>query len=327
MEYRRLGSSGLKVPALTLGAGTFGGQGPLFGAWGNTDVKEASRLIDICLDAGAAMFDTADVYSNGASEEVLGGAIKGRRDKVILSTKATFRHGAGPNDVGSSRHHLIEACEGSLRRLGTDHIDLYQLHGFDALTPVDEALRALDDLVRAGKVRYIGASNYPAWRLMEALWQSDRNGFERFISYQPQYSLMERAGFEVEAMPLCRHHGLGVMPYSPLACGFLTGKYRRGVNIESVRAEEVRALYANERGFALIDRLEEIGRAHGKTVAQTALAWLLTNSVVTSPIVGANTAAQLQESLGAAGYRLDAAERESLDALSAYPRNWRPIWD
>jgi aryl-alcohol dehydrogenase-like predicted oxidoreductase len=181
--------------------------------------------------------------------------------------------------------------------------------------------------VRAGKVRYMGASNYPAWRLMEALWESDRHNLASFVSYQPQYSLMERAGFEIEAMPLCKHHGLGVMPYSPLAAGFLSGKYRRGVKIDSTRASEVNELYANERGFKLIDELEKIGRVHGKSVSQTALAWLLTNPVVTAPIIGANTAVQLQESLGAAGYRLTSAEMQSLHELTKYPKNWRPIWD
>jgi len=244
-----------------------------------------------------------------------------------------LRRGAGnlypgdPNGGGSGRKSIISACENSLRRLQTDYIDLYWLHMWDKLTPIDETMAALDDLVRAGKVRYIGASNYPAWRLMEALGQSDRHNYARFVSYQPQYSLMERAGFEIEAMPLCRHHGLGVMPYSPLARGFLTGKYRRGVKVQSARAGEVQQDYANERGFALIHKLEKIGRAHGKTVAQTALAWLLTNPVVTAPIIGANTTTQLQESLGAAGYRLNAAEMESLHVLTAYPRNWRPIWD
>jgi aryl-alcohol dehydrogenase-like predicted oxidoreductase len=233
----------------------------------------------------------------------------------------------GPDAEGLSRARVIRCCEDSLRRLQTDHIDLYQCHWADLETPIDETLGALDDLVREGKVRYIGASNYPAWRLMEALGASERHGTERFVSYQPQYSLMERAGFEIEAMPLCRHHGLGVIPYSPLAGGFLTGKYRPGVNVKSSRAGEVREHYANERGFAVIDRLEAIGKAHGKTVGQTALAWMLTNPVITAPIVGANSAEQLADSLGAVGYRLSAAEMESLHVLTKYPRNWRPIWD
>jgi aryl-alcohol dehydrogenase-like predicted oxidoreductase len=223
---------------------------------------------------------------------------------------------------------VIECCEASLRRLRTDYIDLYQCHWADLETPIEETLAALDDLVTAGKVRYVGASNYPAWRLMEALWQSDRNGYVRFVSYQPEYSLMERSGFEIEAMPLCKHHGFGVIPYSPLAAGFLTGKYRRGVKPASSRAHDVKERnYESARGYAAIDELEKIGKQHGKTIAQTALAWLLTNPVVTAPIIGANSAEQLKESLGAAGYRLEAAEMQALNALTAYPKNSRPIWD
>jgi aryl-alcohol dehydrogenase-like predicted oxidoreductase len=329
MHYRRLGRTGLKVSELCLGTMQFG--------W-TTDEANSVAVMDAFVAAGGTFIDTADIYTMwgprglaaaGESEEIIGRWLKtrGHRDSLVIATKVRGKMWEGPDGEGLSRARVIRCCEDSLRRLQVDHIDLYQCHWVDLETPIDETLSALDDLVRAGKVRYIGASNYPAWRLMEALWQSDRHGMERFISYQPQYSLMERAGFEIEAMPLCRHHGLGVMPYSPLACGFLTGKYRRGVQVESIRAAEVRQLYANERGFAIIEVLEKIAHAHGKTIAQTAFAWMLTNPVITAPIVGANTAAQLQESLGAVGYRLSPDEMEVLNTVSSYPRNGRPIWD
>lgn len=329
MNYRRLGRSGLKVSELCLGTMQFG--------W-TTDEANSIAVLDGFVAAGGTFVDTADIYTTwgprglaagGESEVIIGRWMKERRNReaIVLATKVRGRMDEGPNGEGLSRKRVIAGCEDSLRRLQTDYVDLYQCHWVDLETPIDETLGALDDLVRAGKVRYIGASNYPAWRLMEALWQSDKHGYERFVSYQPQYSLMERAGFEIEAMPLCRHHGLGVMPYSPLACGFLSGKYRRGVAVESIRAAEVRELYAHDRGFAIVDALEAIARAHGKSIAQTALAWLLTNPVVTSPIIGANNVAQLNEALGAAGYRLTAEEMATLHQLSAYPKNWRPIWD
>jgi aryl-alcohol dehydrogenase-like predicted oxidoreductase len=329
MNYRRLGRTGMKVSELCLGTMQFG--------W-TTDEENAVAVMDAFVGSGGNFVDTADIYTTwgprglaagGESEEIIGRWMKarGNRADLVVATKVRGRMSEGPNGEGLSRRRVIAACEDSLRRLQIDHIDLYQCHWVDLDTPIDETLSALDDLVRAGKVRYIGASNYPAWRLMEALGQSDQHGYARFVSYQPQYSLMERAGFEIEAMPLCRHYGLGVMPYSPLACGFLTGKYRRGVKVESIRAEEVRELYANERGFAVIDALDEIARDHSKTVAQTAFAWMLTNPVVTAPIIGANTAAQLQESLGAVGYRLSAEEMNRLNELTRYPKNWRPIWD
>jgi len=329
MIYRKLGRTGLKVSELCLGTMQFG--------W-TTDEKNSVEVMDAYFTAGGNFVDTADIYTMwgprglaaaGESEEIIGRWMRarGNRSQIVLATKVRGKMWEGPDGEGLSRARVIRCCEDSLRRLQTDHIDLYQCHWVDLDTPIDETLSALDDLVHAGKVRYIGASNYPAWRLMEALWQSDRHNYARFVSYQPQYSLMERAGFEIEAMPLCRHHGLGVMTYSPLARGFLTGKYRRGVKVESIRAGEVQENYANDRGFALIDEMETIGRAHGKTVAQTALAWLLTNPVVTAPIIGANTTTQLQDSLGAAGYRLNAVEMESLHKLTTYPKNWRPIWD
>lgn len=329
MEYRNLGRTGLKVSELCLGTMQFG--------W-TTDEANAVQVMDAFVAAGANFIDTADIYTTwgprglaagGESELIIGRWMQARhnRSEIILATKVRGRMSEGPNGEGLSRRRVIECCDASLRRLQTDFIDLYQCHWADLNTPIDETLAALDDLVRAGKVRYVGASNYPAWRLMEALWQSDKHGYARFVSYQPQYSLMERAGFEIEAMPLCRHHGLGVIPYSPLACGFLSGKYRRGVDVQSIRAGEVRDLYAHDRGFAVIDALERISREHGKTIAQTALAWLLSNPVVTAPIIGANTVTQLSEALGAAGYRLTPEEMTTLQELTRYPRNWRPIWD
>ena len=329
MQYRKLGRTGLKVSELCLGTMQFG--------W-TTDEKSSVEVLDAFLAAGGNFVDTADIYTMwgpkgmaaaGEAEEIIGRwmADRGNRQNVVLATKVRGKMWEGPDGEGLSRARVIRCCDDSLRRLETDYIDLYQCHWADLDTPIDETLGALDDLVRAGKVRYIGASNYPAWRLMEALGASEKHGYERFVTYQPQYSLMERAGFEIEAMPLCRHHGLGVIPYSPLSGGFLTGKYRRGSSVKSIRAGEVREHYANDRGFAVIDQLEAIGKAHGKTVAQTALAWLLTNPVVTAPIVGANSADQLNDSLGAVGYRLAPAEMESLQALTKYPRNWRPIWD
>ena len=329
MNYRKLGRTGLKVSELCLGTMQFG--------W-TTDEKHSVEVMDAFLGAGGNFIDTADIYTTwgprglkagGESEEVIGRwmTARGNRQQIVLATKVRGEMWEGPDGEGLSRARVIRCCEDSLRRLKTDHIDLYQCHWVDLETPIDETLSALDDLVRSGKVRYIGASNYPAWRLMEALGASEKHGLERFVSYQPQYSLMERAGFEIEAMPLCKHHGLGVIPYSPLAGGFLTGKYRRGVQVESTRSGEVKEHYANDRGFALIDQIEAIGKAHGKSVSQTALAWLLTNPLVTAPIVGANTAEQLKDSLGVVGYRLSAAEMESLNGLTKYPRNWRPIWD
>ena len=233
MDYRRLGASGLKVPALTFGTATFGGKGDFFKAWGETDVGGARRLVDICLDAGVTMFDSADVYSRGESERVLGEAIKGRRDKVLISTKATFRLSDEPNDVGSSRFHLIRACEASLKRLGTDYIDLYQMHGFDAQTPAEETMSALDDLVRAGKIRYIGVSNFSGWHLMKALAVSDRYGYARFVANQTYYSLIGRH-YEWELMPLGLDQGVGAVVWSPLGWGRLTGKVRRGAKLPEV---------------------------------------------------------------------------------------------
>jgi aryl-alcohol dehydrogenase-like predicted oxidoreductase len=331
MQLRTLGRSNLNVTELCLGTMQFG--------W-TADEAASFAVMDAFGAAGGNFIDTADIYTTwgpaglaggGKSEEIIGRWLKarGNRAKIILATKLRGRMAEGPGGEGLSRARVIRCCEDSLRRLQTDYLDLYQCHSADLAVPIEETLGALDELVRAGKVRVIGASNYPAWRLMEALGRSDQQGYARFNSYQPEYSLMERAGFEIEARPLCRHHGLGVIPYSPLAAGFLTGKYRRGGTVDSVRAADIWKKYGTEQGFAVIAKLEEIGRAHGKTVAQTALAWLLTNPVVTAAIIGANTPAQLADSLGVVGYRLTPAEMAALHALTSYryPNDWRPIWE
>ncbi|MBS0631844.1 MAG: aldo/keto reductase [Verrucomicrobia bacterium] len=326
MHLRPLGRSALQVSELCLGTMQFG--------W-TADEAASFAVMDAFVAAGGNFIDTADIYTTwggdgmkgaGRSEEIIGRWMKarGNRDRVVVATKV---RGLMPDGEGLSRARVIRCCEDSLRRLQADVIDLYQCHWADLATPIEETLGALDQLVRAGKVRVLGASNYPAWRLMEALWASQRHGYARFESYQPEYSLVERAGFEVEARPLCKHYGLGVIPYSPLAGGFLTGKYRRGAAVDSIRAKDIFKKYGADRDFDLIEKLEAIGRAHGKTVAQTALAWLLTNPVMTAPIIGANTPAQLADSLGAAGYRLTPEEMQALNTLTDYPRNWRPIWD
>lgn len=329
MHLRPLGRSDLNVSELCLGTMQFG--------W-TADEAASFAVMDAFAQAGGNFIDTADIYTTwgplgiaggGKSEEIIGRWMKarGNRDRIVVATKVRGRMTEGPGGEGLARERVIRCCEDSLRRLQTDTIDLYQCHSADLAVPIEETLGALDELVRSGKVRAIGASNYPAWRLMEALAQSEKHGYARFNSYQPEYSLMERSLFEIEPRPLCRNYGLGVIPYSPLAGGFLTGKYRRGASVESVRAADIGKKYGNEQGFAVIEKLTEIGQARGKTVAQTALAWLLTNPVVTSAIVGANTPAQLADSLGAVGYRLDAAEMAALNELTRYPMNWRPIWD
>jgi aryl-alcohol dehydrogenase-like predicted oxidoreductase len=331
MEYRKLGRTGLKVSELCLGTMQFG--------W-TADVPASEAVMDAFAEAGGNFIDTADIYTNwvdgaggayaGRSEEIIGAWMerRGNRDDVVLATKVRGRMSDGPNGEGLSRARVLRCCEDSLRRLQTDHIDLYQCHWADLDTPIEETLSAMDILVRHGKVRYVGASNYPAWRLMEALWNADKRGYPRFDCYQPEYSLMERQLFEYEPMPLCRHYGIGVIPYSPLAGGFLTGKYRReGPRPDSVRAGGNLEKYGNDRGWSVIEALDEIAAAHGKTVAQTALAWMLTNPVITAPIIGANTPDQLNDLMGASGYRLSADEMERLNGLTSYPRNWRPIWD
>ncbi len=341
MEFRQLGRSGLQVPVLSLGTGTFGGKGEFFQKWGETDAKEASRLIDICLDAGMNFFDTANIYSQGASEEVLGAAIKGKRDKVLISTKATFQMGEGVNNVGSSRHHLIKACEDSLKRLGTDHIDLYFMHGFDALTPVEETLRALDDLIASGKIRYIGCSNFSGWHVMKSLAASEKNGLARYVSYQGYYSLVGR-DYESEIMPLTLDQGLGTMVWSPLGWGRLTGKIRRGQPAKEGRIAQGGAEGGpevdNEYLYNVVDALDKVAAETGKTVAQVALNWLLQRPGISNIVIGARNEEQLKQNLGAVGWNLTKEQVAALDAASAktpaYPywhqlgfqnRNPRPV--
>lgn len=327
MEYRQLGRSGFYVPVLTFGTGTFGGKGGL-AAWGATDADEATRLVDLCLDHGLTMFDTADIYSRGASEEVLGVAIKGRRDKVLISTKATFRAGEGANEVGSSRFHLIHAVEGSLKRLGTDHIDLFQLHGYDAKTPPEEVLSTLDTLIRAGKILYIGVSNFSGWHLMKSLAVADRYGLPRYIANQTYYSLVGR-DYEWELMPLGLDQGLGAVVWSPLGWGRLTGKIRRGAPLPSVSRRNVQT--SNDMGppaddeylYRVVDALDGIAAETGKTVPQIALNWLLQRPTVSTVIIGARNEAQLRDNLGAIGWNLTSDQIKALDdasrALMPYP--------
>ncbi|MBM7121401.1 aldo/keto reductase [Dyella kyungheensis] len=319
MEYRQLGASGFKVPVLSFGTGTFGGKGEFFGAWGNTDVAEAKRLVDVCLDAGLTMFDSADIYSDGAAESVLGEAIKGRRDRVLISTKATFRSGEGPNDVGSSRFHLLKACDAALKRLGTDYIDLFQLHGFDALTPVEETLSTLDDLVRAGKIRYIGVSNFSGWHLMKSLAVSDRYGYSRYIANQAYYSLIGR-DYEWEQMPLGLDQGVGAVVWSPLGWGRLTGKIRRGQPLPATsrlhKTGDVGPQMSDEYLYRVVDALDEVAAETGKSVPQVALNWLLQRPTVSTVVIGARNEEQLTQNLGAVGWNLTKEQVAKLDAAS-----------
>jgi len=332
MEQRYLGRSGFKVPALGFGAGTFGGQGPLFSAWGNTDVASARRLVDICLDAGVNLFDTADVYSSGASEAILGAALKGRRHQAIVSTKLSLRSGDGPNDVGSSRHHLIAATDAALQRLGTDHIDILQLHAFDAMTPVEQVLATLDDLVRAGKVRYIGVSNFSGWQLMKSLAAADRLGLQRYVANQTYYSLIGR-DYEWELMPLGLDQGVGAIVWSPLGWGRLTGKIRRGQPLPASSRLHETAGFAppvdEERLYRVVDAMDQVAAETGKTLPQIALNWLLRRPTVASVLIGARDEAQLRQNLGALGWQLDAAQVARLDAASAVtpPYPYYPYWN
>ncbi|MEV6732958.1 MULTISPECIES: aldo/keto reductase [unclassified Streptomyces] len=320
MEYRRLGTSGLQVPALSFGAGTFGGQGPLFGAWGNTGVEEARRLVDICIDAGITMFDTADVYSDGASEEVLGAALKGRRDQVLISTKAGLPTGDGPGDAGTSRSRLITSVDTALRRLDTDYIDLFQLHAYDAGTPVEEVLSTLDDLVRAGKIRHLGVSNFSGWQAMKSLATADRRGRERYVAHQVHYSLVGR-DYEWELMPLGLDQGLGAIVWSPLGWGRLTGKIRRGRPLPAGSRLHDTADYGppveDEYLYRVVDALDEIAEETGKAIPQIALRWLLQRPTVSSVIVGARNEEQLRQNLGAVGWTLTPAQMARLDAASS----------
>ena len=320
MEYRNLGASGLKVSALSFGTGTFGGTGPLFGAWGNTDVAEARRLIDVCLDAGVNLFDTADVYSNGASEEVLGEALRGRRDQALVSTKTALPMGDGPNEAGASRARLIRAVEAALRRLKTDYIDLLQLHAFDAATPVEETLSTLDGLVRAGKLRYVGVSNFAGWELMRSLAVAEKYGHPRYVAHQVYYSLVGR-DYEWELMPLAAHQNVGALVWSPLGWGRLTGKIRRGLPLPPTSRLHATADFGppvdDERLYRVVDALDEVARETGKSVAQVAINWLLQRPTVSSVILGARNEEQLRDNLGAAGWALSGPQIARLDAASA----------
>ncbi|MCB4771388.1 aldo/keto reductase [Ancylobacter sp. Lp-2] len=320
MDYRPLGRSGLKVPALSFGAGTFGGTGPLFGHWGTADATEARRLVDICLDAGVNLFDTADVYSDGASERVLGEAIRGRRDKVLISTKAGLPTGEGPNEAGTSRPRLLRAVDEALVRLGTDYIDLFQLHAFDAATPVEEVLSTLDTLIRAGKLRYIGVSNFAGWQIMKALAASERHGWPRYVANQVYYSLVGR-DYEWELMPLGADQGLGALVWSPLGWGRLTGKVRRGASLPAGSRLNATAEFGppveEERLYRIVDVLDELAGETGRSVPQIAINWLLQRPTVASVILGARNEAQLIDNLGAVGWALDAGQIARLDAASA----------
>ncbi len=327
MEYRFLGKSGFRVPVLSLGTVTFGGSQDWFG---RTEVDEARRMVDICLEAGLNMFDSADGYSGGRSEEVLGKAIQGRRDQVLISTKATFRSGPGANDVGSSRHYLVRAVEASLRRLGTDTIDLFQLHAFDAMTPLEETLSTLDDLVHAGKIRYLGCSNFSGWHLMKSLAIADQHGWTRYVAHQAYYSLVGR-DYEWELMPLALDQGVGCVVWSPLGWGRLTGKIRRGQALPEVsrlnnqKAVEIGPQIPDEHLFKVVDALELVSKETGKTIPQVALNWLLQRPSVSTIIIGARNEAQLRENLGAIGWSLSREQVQLLDEASETPKIY-PYW-
>ena len=326
MEYRRLGRSGLFVSPLTLGTMTFGGSGP-FNKVGSTDVAGATRQVDMCLDAGVNLFDTADIYSSGESEEILGQAVSGRRDRLLIATKARMPAGDGPNGAGLSRHHIIRQCEASLRRLGTDYIDLYQAHEWDGVTPLEETLEAFDTLVRSGKVRYVGCSNFAGWQLMKALGVSERHGYQRYVSQQIHYTLEAREA-EYELVPLAVDQGCSILVWSPLAGGLLSGKYRRdqdateGRHLEGWDEPPVRD---EERLYDIIEVLVEVAEGRGVSAAQVALAWLLGRPGVASIVVGARTDEQLADNLAAAELTLSEDERKRLDDVSAPPLIY-PFW-
>lgn len=319
MNYRNLGRTGLKVSALCLGTMQFG--------W-TADEPLSFEILNAAWQFGVNFIDTADIYSRwvtgnpgGVSEEIIGRWIKQfdiPRHQVILATKVRGKMGDKPNDEGLSRAHIMAAVEASLRRLQTDYIDLYQTHWSDESTPIDETLRALDDLVRQGKVRYVGASNYLAWELMQALWTSDKYNLVRYDCLQPHYNLVHRSEFERELAAVCRTYGLGVIPYSPLGGGFLTGKYRRNdAEPESVRLGGVKHRYFNDYGWKVLAKVEEIAMARGKSISQVALAWLLANPLITSPIIGPRTLGQLYDNLGATDFTLTPEEKQALDDASA----------
>src|ERR1700722_4068293 len=328
MEYRQLGRSGIRVPVLSFGTGTFGGGNAFFKAWGSTQVEEATRMVDLCLEAGVNLFDTANVYSTGAAEEILGKAIKGRRDKVLISTKATFPMSKDVNEYGSSRLFLIKACEESLKRLGVDHIDIYHMHGFDANTPVEETLSALDGLVKSGKVRYIACSNFSGWHLMKSLSVSERYGWSRYIAHQAYYSLLHR-DFEWELMPLGIDQGVGTIVWRPLSSGKLTGKYRRGepqpadARVAQGGNPVIGVASDDERLYSIVDVLDQVSQETGRTLAQVSLNWLLQRPTVSNIIIGARNEEQLKQNLGAIGWILSLDQVQRLDKVSetlpAYP--------
>ena len=327
MENRTLGNSGLKVPVLSLGTATFGGGNEFFKAWGSTQADEASRMVNLCIDAGVNLFDTANVYSAGLAEEILGKALAGIRQKALISTKATFPMGEGINDFGSSRIHLIKACEDSLKRLGTDHIDIYHMHGFDATTPVEETLNVLDNLVQSGKVRYIACSNFSGWHLMQSLSVSERHGWSKYIGHQVYYSLLDRE-YEWELMPLGIEHKVSSMIWSPLAGGKLSGKYRRN-HPDPAEARVAQGgdiakptLEDQERLYRIVDVLDELSEETGKTLSQIALNWLLQRPTVANIIIGARNEDQLVQNLGAVGWKLTLEQVKKLDAAS----DARPVY-
>lgn len=328
MEYRQLGNAGLRVPVLSFGTATFGGGNDFFKAWGSTQVDEASRMVNLCLDAGVNLFDTSNVYSSGAAEEILGKALKGLREKSLISTKATFPMSDAINDYGSSRLHLIKACEDSLKRLGTDYIDIYHMHGFDANTPVEETLKALDQLVTSGKVRYIACSNFSGWHLMKSLSVSERYGWSKYIAHQAYYSLLNR-DFEWELMSLGVDQGVGTIVWSPLASGQLTGKYRRNQpvpkdgRVAQGGSPVLQGETDEERLYRIVDVLDELAQETGKSIAQISLNWLLQRPTVANIIIGARNEAQLKQNLDAVGWNLSTGQVQRLDKASellpAYP--------
>jgi aryl-alcohol dehydrogenase-like predicted oxidoreductase len=325
MEYRQLGASGLKVPVLSFGTATFGGGNDFFKAWGSTDVEEAKKLVHICIDAGINFFDTANVYSGGASEQILGEALKDIRQQVLISTKATFPIGDGPNNYGSSRHHLLKQCEDSLRRLQTDYIDIYHMHGFDANTPIEETLRTLDDLVKSGKVRYIACSNFSGWHLMKSLAISERYGWNRYVAHQAYYSLIGRE-FEWELMPLGLDQKVGTMVWSPLGWGRLTGKLRRGQAMpDNTRLKGIPGSgpeVPEEYLYTVVDALDEVAAETGKTVPQVALNWLLQRPTIANLIIGARNEEQLRQNIEAVGWSLTKEQVAKLDVAS----DKRPVY-
>jgi aryl-alcohol dehydrogenase-like predicted oxidoreductase len=329
MEFRHLGNSGLQVPVLCFGTATFGAGNEFFRAWGETDVKEAARLIEVCLEAGVNFFDTANVYSQGRSEEILGEAIRqAPRETILISTKATFPFGDGPNNMGSSRHHLIRQIEGSLKRLKTDYIDVYHMHGFDALTPMEETLSTLDQAVREGKVRYIAASNFSGWQLQKALGISGKHGWARYVCHQVYYSLVGR-DYEWELMPQALAEGIGAMVWSPLGWGRLTGKIRRGQPLPEVsrlhKTAEQGPPVPEEYLYKVVDAIESLSAEIGKSAPQLALNWLLRKPTISSVIIGARNEQQLRDNLAAASFVLTAEQVARLDEASQ-PRIPYPYW-